>query len=1012
MLQVGSDVLVDELRALTSIELFVNSKFYSIHPVFLSVFELQRNLFSSVESALKFSVSKEALDSDLSSEDLIKKEAIIMCSAGKWSSFVCVLALSSVLKKCVELLYPDIGLEKFKVLFNRVIYPRRIPVNKHESLPILFFDACRSANKIDLYQVNHFVPLILLNKIVSAKSICIKRHFFQTKLQFFPKQPKKKAIKYEAISSLPSSSTVSSLPSSSCTASTSFDVNQCSTKISNSEYSRDDADNKVMFHVFPEGFINGPGKNDVGTYCLQVPSLQDLAILDLFEKVFVPDKKFIFPKNKDNRKFRHIWLSDYSWLAYSKSLDAAFCLQCTLLHHKIASRNKSATVLISKGQNHWSDSRSVFNKHEKSLLHKDTTLVLSSIKSRKSGLKGIDEVLSENYSKRIQENRNFLHSIIDTIILCGRLCISLRGHRDNSDCFPKVGEYAPYSVGNFVDLLNFRIRSGDNALESHLRNCGRNASYVSPQIQNELIDCCGEVISDKIISDIKSAKIFSIICDEACDSSTKEQMSLVFRYVDSDLNLKEDFLRFVHCKEGLSGKALSTVILETLNVLGLDIKDCRGQCYDGAGNVAGKINGCQSHILRENKLALYTHCSSHRLNLVICNSCSVHYVRNMMDQIKQITYFFKYSETRLTVLRKNVSGFCNSPHYAHIIDVCNTRWVERIIRMGVFNDLFEGILLTFEEMAINANGTINSDTVSKAVSHRNALERFEFIVAMVITRKVFDLTMEVTRLLQARTNDIFKASVLIDSLKDQFVHMRENIDIYHSKWFSEAETLANKVSVIVNVPRTVKKQMNRPNYDYSDVSEYYKRAITVPLLDHVIVEFNDRFDHSLVTYQGLVIIPSKMLYLNSLEKSRETSLHWKRQFESFVNFYCGDFPNPSGIPEELDVWLRYWTKIEKKNSESIPDSIQSTLKSFPHSEGVFDNLTAALKLLATIPITSCECERTFSALRRLKNYSRSTMTEDRLNGLALLHIHLGIKIDRSHVIDKFVSKGPRRLDFL
>ena len=95
----------------------------------------------------------------------------------------------------------------------------------------------------------------------------------------------------------------------------------------------------------------------------------------------------------------------------------------------------------------------------------------------------------------------------------------------------------------------------------------------------------------------------------------------------------------------------------------------------------------------------------------------------MMDQIKQITFFFKFSETRLKVLRSNVANFTNHPNFVYIIDICNTRWVERIIGMGAFNKLFEGILSTIKEMAINDCGKFNADTVSKAVSHRNALER-------------------------------------------------------------------------------------------------------------------------------------------------------------------------------------------------------------------------------------------------------------------------------------------------
>ena len=49
--------------------------------------------------------------------------------------------------------------------------------------------------------------------------------------------------------------------------------------------------------------------------------------------------------------------------------------------------------------------------------------------------------------------------------------------------------------------------------------------------------------------------------------------------------------------------------------------------------------------------------------------------------------------------------------------------------------------------------------------------------------------------------------------------------------------------------------------------------------------------------------------------------------------------------------------------------------------------------MATTPVTSCECERSFSRLRRIKTYLSSTMSEDRLNGIYLLYIHKDIEID-------------------
>ena len=61
------------------------------------------------------------------------------------------------------------------------------------------------------------------------------------------------------------------------------------------------------------------------------------------------------------------------------------------------------------------------------------------------------------------------------------------------------------------------------------------------------------------------------------------------------------------------------------------------------------------------------------------------------------------------------------------------------------------------------------------------------------------------------------------------------------------------------------------------------------------------------------------------------------------------------------------------------------------------------------PLTSCEAERSISGIRRLKTYLRSTMKEDRLNGLALLMVHRSMRISIKEVIDVFASTQHRRM---
>ena len=77
------------------------------------------------------------------------------------------------------------------------------------------------------------------------------------------------------------------------------------------------------------------------------------------------------------------------------------------------------------------------------------------------------------------------------------------------------------------------------------------------------------------------------------------------------------------------------------------------------------------------------------------------------------------------------------------------------------------------------------------------------------------------------------------------------------------------------------------------------------------------------------------------------------------------------------------------------------------------SLTHSLLVIAvTLPVTTATAERTFSSLRLLKSYLRSTMSQSRLAGLTLLYLHRDIPITPDEVIDTFAHHSSRRLEFV
>ena len=95
-------------------------------------------------------------------------------------------------------------------------------------------------------------------------------------------------------------------------------------------------------------------------------------------------------------------------------------------------------------------------------------------------------------------------------------------------------------------------------------------------------------------------------------------------------------------------------------------------------------------------------------------------------------------------------------------------------------------------------------------------------------------------------------------------------------------------------------------------------------------------------------------------KKESGDIDWKAAFKKFSEFYQDDFPNYQMLNSEIDLLESYW----KCYIRDVLDEIRTTKKSISFLG--FQNIQMALKILATMPVTSCLCERSFPTMCRLK----------------------------------------------
>ena len=163
--------------------------------------------------------------------------------------------------------------------------------------------------------------------------------------------------------------------------------------------------------------------------------------------------------------------------------------------------------------------------------------------------------------ERVQHNREILKQVIKTNELCGKQCIAFRGPRES--VVSKKN-----NRGNFLAISKLLAQTNDN-IQNHLTlSVTKNATYLSPKIQNEIINIIGyDILQTEFINEIKEAKFFSIPVDEV-GSHKVEQLPICIRFVDKNYNIPNRILEFGRCEQ-LTDKVIGTEIIRVLEKLNL-----------------------------------------------------------------------------------------------------------------------------------------------------------------------------------------------------------------------------------------------------------------------------------------------------------------------------------------------------------------------------------------------------------------------------------------------------------
>ena len=683
-------------------------------------------------------------------------------------------------------------------------------------------------------------------------------------------------------------------------------------------------------------------------------------------------------KTPVKRSFQPQWFNRWPWIHYDESSDAAFCFLCVKAYSQKKLDNCSSleTTYISAGYTNWKDASVKFNNHEGSRCHKDAVLKTVTIPA---SCRDIGETLSSQLAKEKLERRQCFLKLISSIKFLARQGLPIRGDGDESN-------------SNYMQLLKLRGEDDARIFEWLKKKTDK---YTSVDIQNEMLKTMALHIIRQITKCLEQTPFITLMVDETTDISNQEQAVFCLRWVDHEFEVHEEFIG-LHAIDSTDASHIFAVIKTVLTQLHIPITKLRGQCYDGAAAMAGTRSGVAKLVLAQEARAIYTHCYGHALNLACGDTikkCKI--MKDALDITHEITKLIKKSPARDRCFEKIKSEL--APDTPGVRVLCPTRWT---VRAEALQSILNNYAVLQELWVESVDKVRDSEMKARLLGVASQMKTFSYLFGIVLGDLILRHSDNLSRTLQKA--DISAAQgqevtyMTVQALKS--IRSETNYKLFWKKVTHLAEKLEVSEPVLPR-RRKVPKRLDDGTaaHEYPSTAEDHFRQIYYEALDLIISCITERFDQ-----------PGYQIYhkVEDLILKAAKQQDYQHELDFIIGHYGDDFDGTL-LKTHLEIFS---TNMQSVKNVTLSDVIEFFKAKSTIQQDFLSQLCKLLRLLLVMPATNAASERSFSALRRIKTYLRSTMTQARLNHIMIMNIHKNLtdELDIVQMANLFIADHPHR----
>ena len=633
---------------------------------------------------------------------------------------------------------------------------------------------------------------------------------------------------------------------------------------------------------------------------------------------------------------------------------------------------------ITTGFSNWKDATVSFKKHAGSDTHKeavDEVLKLPRV------TKDIGEQLSSIHAAEKRKARDALRLIVSSVRYLARQAVAFRGAGSDESA-------------NLIQLLRLRGEDQPFILDWISKSAKK---YTSPENQNEILQIMSHSVLRSVLEEVHTSPFLAVMVDETTDNANQEQLTFIIRWVSEDFTVSEEFLG-LYFMSSITAQSIVDTMQDIFLRFQLPLSKLRGQCYDGCSTMAGAKGGVATKISELEPRALFTHCFGHALNLAVSDTIkNLPAMKDCLDTSFEVIKLVKFSPNREALLKelKEESGI-DSPG---LRSMCPTRWTVRANSLASIISNYARLMELWETARQRTRDTEMKARIQGVASQ---MQSFKFLFALVLSELILRHTDKLSQTLQQAS----LSSVEGHSIAMLTVKTLEQIRTDDSFALFWKKLACMKESLDVDDPQLPRKrkvparlaQGTGPAYHPESPEKEFRRFY-FEAIDLAVQSIKSRFEQ-----KGFKMFSR----VEQLLLKAAAGDDFSAELRNVCQFFGNDFDE-----NELEADLLTLHQLYKSCTDEVPSlqSVKAAISSLSAAEQkLISSACRLFQLLLILPASNSTSERSFSALRRIKTFLRSTMTQGRLNHLMILHYHQDRtdQLDLKAICNEFVEKNDTR----